>query len=63
MNTRVPGLKKLGPKISHLPTNQSTDPQSPHSPTNNEEDVKKNILDISGTKLNQCLHITLPTMF
>ena len=53
MHPRVPGLKNLGPKISHLPTNQNTDPQSPHSSTNKEEDVKKMIFGISGTKLNQ----------
>ena len=41
MHPRVPGLKNLGPKNSHLPTNQSTDPQSPHSSTNKEEDMKK----------------------
>ena len=41
MHPRVPALKNLGPKISHLPTNQSTDPQSPHSLTNKEENMKE----------------------
>ena len=63
MHPRVPGLKNLGPKNSHLPTNQSTDPQSPHSSTNKQEDVKKMILGISGTKLNWCLHISLQPCF